>query len=79
MSYIPHRLHQLIQHLFAIITLAADVGRFLRLRLRLSAALAAENLFLRKQLALYEERQFKPARATNATRLANEGDVHGQP
>jgi putative transposase len=31
--------------------------------------LAAENLFLRKQLALYVERQVKPRRATNATRL----------
>jgi transposase InsO family protein len=31
--------------------------------------LAAENLFMRKQLALYQERQVKPRRATNATRL----------
>jgi transposase InsO family protein len=30
----------------------------------------AENLFLRKQLALYQERQVKPRRATDATRLA---------
>lgn len=29
-----------------------------------------DNLFLRKQLTLYEERQVKPARATNAIRLA---------
>jgi hypothetical protein len=32
--------------------------------------LAAENLFLRKQLALYQERQVKPRRATNAIRIA---------
>jgi transposase InsO family protein len=32
--------------------------------------LVAENLFLRKQLALYQERQVKPRRATDATRLA---------
>ena len=38
--------------------------------LRPAPALAAENLFLRKQLALYEERQVKPRRAPNATRLA---------
>jgi hypothetical protein len=44
--------------------------RFLRLCLRPPASLAAENLFLRKQLALYQERHVKPRRATNATRLA---------
>jgi putative transposase len=31
--------------------------------------LAAENLFLRKQLALYREREVHPRRATDATRL----------
>ena len=31
--------------------------------------LAAENLFLRKQLALLQERQAKPYRATDATRF----------
>lgn len=49
--------------------LLADALRFLQLCLRPPAALAAENLFLRKQLALYQERQVKPRRATNATRL----------
>jgi hypothetical protein len=34
------------------------------------AQLAAENLFLRKQLALYMERQVKPRRADDATRIA---------
>jgi hypothetical protein len=34
----------------------ADLGRFLALCLRSRTALAAENLFLRKQLALFEER-----------------------
>lgn len=33
-------------------------------------ALAAENLFLRKQLALYRERRGKPGRASDAIRLA---------
>src|ERR671936_1690826 len=46
-----------------------DVLRFLRLCLRPAPVLAAENLFLRKQLALYQERHAKPRRATNATRL----------
>src|SRR5262245_22593729 len=42
---------------------------FLRLCLRLRSSLAAENLFLRKQLALYQERLVTPRRATNATRF----------
>ena len=37
--------------------------------LRSHAQLAAENLFLRKQLALYLERQVKSRRADDATRL----------
>jgi hypothetical protein len=49
--------------------LLCDAARFLRLCLRPGAALAAENLFLRKQLALYQEHHVKPKRATNATRL----------
>src|SRR5262245_35664204 len=36
---------------------------------RSRAHLSAENLFLRKQLALYLERQAKPRRADDATRL----------
>jgi len=47
-----------------------DTGRFLFLCLRPSPALAAENLFLRKQLALYQERHIKPQRAPDATRLS---------
>lgn len=34
------------------------------------AVLIAENMFLRKQLAMSEERQVKPKRATNAIRIA---------
>jgi putative transposase len=37
--------------------------------LRSRAQLAAENLFLRKQLALYLERQAKPRRPDDATRI----------
>jgi putative transposase len=51
-------------------TLVCDVGRFLFLCLRPSPTLAAENLFLRKQLALYRERHVRPRRATNAMRIA---------
>jgi putative transposase len=53
-----------------LLTLLVDVAHFLRLCWRPSAVLAAENLFLRKQLACYQERQVKPRRATDAARLA---------
>jgi transposase InsO family protein len=52
-----------------LLTLLDDGVRFLGLCLRPSPALAAEILFLRKQLALYEERTVTPRRATNTTRL----------
>ena len=45
-----------------------DALQFLSSVLHSHQRLAAENLFLRKQLALYIERQAKPRRATNATR-----------
>ena len=45
-----------------------DLARLLLLTVRPSAALAAENLFLRKQLALFQERQVRPHRANDATR-----------
>src|SRR5262249_33771893 len=46
-----------------------DVFRLLALCLRPKTSLAAENLFLRKQLAFYQERKVKPRRADNPTRL----------
>ena len=53
-----------------LLSLIADAVRYVGLCLYPSPALAAENLFLRKQLALYQERQVKPRRATNAIRVA---------
>jgi transposase InsO family protein len=53
-----------------LLRLLVDAAYLLRLCLHSPAALAAENLFLRKQLALYQERQVTPRRATDATRLA---------
>jgi putative transposase len=50
--------------------LLADAGRLLLFGLRSPAALAAESLFLRKQLALYQERHVTPRRAADATRVA---------
>ena len=70
MTRSPHLFRQLVQLSSLLLTLLGDVVRFLRLCLRSPAALAAENLFLRKQLALYQERHITPRRATNATRLA---------
>ena len=48
---------------------ASNVMQFVASMLRSDAHLAAENLFLRKQLALYVERQAKPRRADDATRV----------
>ena len=51
------------------LTILGDLVRFICLGLRSRASLAAENLFLRKQLAFYQERKVKPRRADNPTRL----------
>ena len=50
--------------------LGIDLGRFLEASLRSRVALAAENLFLRRQLAVYRERQVKPRRASDPMRVA---------
>src|SRR5919109_4668167 len=62
-------LHHVLHLAGTLLTLLVDFVRFLRLCLRPAPVLAAENLFLRKQLALYQERNVKPGRATNATRI----------
>jgi putative transposase len=43
---------------------------FLGLTFRSHSALGAEILFLRKQLAFYEERETQPRRLTNSARLS---------
>ena len=50
--------------------LATDVLAFVRSMLRSRTALMAENLFIRKQLAFYQEHQIKPRRLTDAARLS---------
>src|SRR6266851_5879156 len=52
-----------------VLQVVADVVRLTSLAACSHAHLAAENLFLRKQLALYLERQVKPRRADDATRI----------
>jgi putative transposase len=63
-------LRKLVRLSCTLLMLFGEVWRFLLLCLHPSAALAAENLFLRKQLALYQERHIQPKRATNTTRIA---------
>jgi putative transposase len=58
-----------LRFISVLLLLVQDAVRFLLLGTRSSAALKAENLFLRKQLALYLERKAKPRRAQDATRL----------
>ena len=54
---------------FTIRHLLFDFVTLTRLAVTSHAQLAAENLFLRKQLALYQERHVKPKRPDRATRV----------
>ncbi len=51
-------------------SLLSEALQFLRLSTRSRAALTAEVLFLRKQLAFYQEREVKPRRFDDAARLS---------
>ena len=53
-----------------IIQLLRDLATFIWLLLLLPGTLAAENLFLRKQLAMYQERGQKPRRPDSSFRIA---------
>ena len=67
---VPRSLHHLVQLTCTLLILRVDAAHFLWLCLHTPTALAAENLFLRKQIALYQERQIQPQCAPDATRLA---------
>jgi hypothetical protein len=56
-------------NLRTVLCVLADIMRYASWMLRRRAQLVAENLFLRKQLALYVERQVGPRRADDAIRL----------
>jgi hypothetical protein len=75
------RFQRLIHHLTLLTrplsTLVVDGLRYLLLCLRPSPTLAAENLLLRTQLALYRERGITPRRLTHATRLTLVWLAHG--
>jgi len=61
---------QAVRHLLLTILAVARALVALALSaMRSRAQLAAENLFLRKQLALYQERKVKPRRADDSTRF----------
>src|SRR4029453_2929510 len=70
MTKLPSLLHHLVQLAGTLLMLLGDAMCFLGLCLRTPTPLGAENLFLRKQLALYQERKIKPRRATHGTRFA---------
>jgi putative transposase len=70
MTNFPRWICYLRQLAGMLLTLLVDALHYAGLCLHSPAALAAENLFLQKQLALYRERKVKPQRATPATRFA---------
>lgn len=51
----------------ASLGICLELGAFLRSCVRSRSALLAENLFLRKQLAFYQERQIRPSRLTECS------------
>src|ERR1700739_4197658 len=52
------------------VAVVGEVTRFVRTALRSRTSLVAENLFLRKQLAYYQEHKLKPQPLTDAARFA---------
>ena len=65
------KMSQLIRSTLLILINAAHDGlRFLRKMACSHSALAAENLFLRKQLAFYQEHKIRPRRLSNAARFS---------
>jgi hypothetical protein len=69
-AYDPATMAQSRAALRTVLRVACDLLQLISAAIRSQARLAAENLFLRKQLALYVERQVKPRRADDATRIA---------
>lgn len=55
--------------LSTLVVVVSDLFSILKLSFRSRTALLAENLFLRKQLAFYEEHKIRPRLLTDATRL----------
>src|ERR1700757_1107839 len=65
------RTAQLLRSLLSILTITAGQGiQFLWLAVSSRAVLSAEVLFLRKQLAFYQEHQVQPRKLTDAARFS---------
>src|SRR5260370_36979066 len=60
----------MLRLLLILVQLAADAVRWGGLLLRSQRWIEAENLFLRRQLALYVERGIEPRRIDSVTRVA---------
>src|SRR5450755_129113 len=60
----------MLRLLIILVQLAADSACWCGLLLRSPRSIEVENLFLRRQLALYMERGVKPRRMDSATRIA---------
>ncbi len=60
----------MLRLLLILVQLAAEAVRWCGLVLRSQRSIEAENLFLRRQLALYVERGVEPRRMDSATRVA---------
>jgi hypothetical protein len=56
--------------LSALLGMSEETLRFVRVVFQSQALLVAENLFLRKQLTFYQERNYKPQRLTDSARFA---------
>ena len=66
----PGSIFRTLTHgLTTLSSVAYDLARLLVLGMRSRRELAAENLYLRKQLALFQERKVKPRRAHDSPRL----------
>jgi hypothetical protein len=68
--FFPNAKRSLDSLLSLITDLVKDGLLFFRLLFRSRTALSAEVLFLRKQLAFYEERQVQPKRLNDSTRFS---------
>src|ERR1700693_4179349 len=64
------KMSQRIRSALLILIAAHDGLRFLRQMACSHSALAAENLFLRKQLAFYQEHKIRPRPLSNAARFS---------
>src|ERR1017187_843489 len=60
----------MFRFLVILIGLFGEAAKFCRGLFRIRTSLVAENLFLRKQLAFYRERNITPRRLTDSARLA---------